>query len=229
MEVTQIEGIECGVTPSEIVNYLGVQVPERLEEWGMKMKEAPESFAVIEKEILQFGKIISGILTVSILANSETQNRIKAAGKEIPQETGRKWRYVKKACLTLTLLCGLAISISTPYLLPRKDSSKCGRPRGTGKRGKEGSGIYPELAVLGIREGVTSSLQEEVARTTIFLTSFELSRQELSHRGIELDVKTVRRITLELGEQALAARTAGAFPFSRSYFQKRKMRICHVF
>lgn len=83
MEVTQIEGIECGVTPREIVNYLGEQIPERIEEWGKKMKDAPENFTEIEKEILQFGKIISGILTVSILANSEIQSRIEAVGKKI--------------------------------------------------------------------------------------------------------------------------------------------------
>jgi len=97
-----------------------------------------------------------------------------------------------------------------------------------GKRGKEGSGIYPELAALGIREGASAPLREEVSRTTIFMPSFELSRQELSRRGVDLDVKTVRRITLELGEEALSARKMdvqkwreGKFPASDAFRGKR--------
>jgi len=208
IEVKQIEGIECGLSPDEITDYFGKQIPERLEEWGLQLKDDPGNFGAVEKEVLQFGKVICGILTVAILADSEVQNLTEAAGKEIIKGTGMKWRHVNRIWRTVILLCGLTVSIYTPYLLPRKKSSQCGRPRGIGKRGKEGAGIYPEFAVLGIREGVTGPLQEEIARTTIFLPSFELSRRELNHRGIELDVKTVRRITLELGEQGLAARTA---------------------
>ncbi len=102
-------------------------------------------------------------------------------------------------------------------------------PRGrTGKgRGSEGSGLYPELAAFRISEGSSPNVQAEVGRLVGQLP-IEQARAELSRRGIELDEKTVRRIAVELGEQALATRTrdlarfrAGELPAGNEFAGKR--------
>jgi len=206
MEVSQIKGIECELIPSEIAEYLTKQIEKLFVPWVERVKDDPANFIAVEREVLHFGNVIGGLITGAILSDKETEKGVEREAKGIRRTSEKKWKHVRRTWLTITLLCGLAISIYTPYFVPRRDCNKAGRPRGIGKRGKEGVGIYPELASLGIREGVTASLQEEVARTTIFMPSFELSRQELKHRGIPLDVKKVRRITLELGEHALSAR-----------------------
>src|SRR5437016_6384269 len=81
-------------------------------------------------------------------------------------------------------------------------------PRGrTGKgRGAEGSGLYPELAAYRISEGSSPNVQAEVGRLVGQLP-IEQARAELARRGIEPDEKTVRRIAVELGNQALTTRT----------------------
>jgi hypothetical protein len=73
-------------------------------------------------------------------------------------------------------------------------------------RGREGSGVYPELAVLGIQEGKSPALVREVARQTALLPSYAVARQELAERGLHLDIKEVHGIGQHAGQAALAYR-----------------------
>ena len=104
------------------------------------------------------------------------------------------------------LLGGLAITVTTLYCSPR------GR---TGKgRGREGSGLYPELAAYRISEGCSPNVQSEVGRL-VGLLPIEQSRAELARQGLELDEKAIRRIAGELGAQMLATRTRDLMRFRR--------------
>jgi hypothetical protein len=83
----------------------------------------------------------------------------------------------------------------------------CGPALRTGRgRGREGSGVYPELAVLGIQEGKSPALVREVARQTALLPSYAIARQELAERGLDLDIKEVHGIGKHAGQAALAYR-----------------------
>ena len=89
-------------------------------------------------------------------------------------------------------------------------------PRGrTGKgRGREGAGLYPELAAYRISEGSSPNVQAEVGRQ-VALLPIEQARAELARRGLESDEKAVRRIAHELGSQMLATRTRDLLHFRR--------------
>ena len=89
-------------------------------------------------------------------------------------------------------------------------------PRGrTGKgRGREGSGLYPELAAYRISEGCSPNVQSEVGRL-VGLLPLEQSCAELARQGLELDEKAIRRIAGELGAQMLATRTRDLMRFRR--------------
>ena len=90
----------------------------------------------------------------------------------------------------------------------------------TGKgRGREGAGLYPELAVLGISEGSSPALVSLVGRQCALLPSYQIARQELAARGTPLDIKVVHRLARQLGAAVLTSRTrdllrwrAGALP-----------------
>jgi len=87
-------------------------------------------------------------------------------------------------------------------------------PRGrTGKgRGREGSGLYPELAAYRISEGCSPNVQSEVGRL-VGLLPIEQARVELARKGQEQDEKAVRRIAGELGAQILTTRTRDLMRF----------------
>src|SRR3954467_1178661 len=106
----------------------------------------------------------------------------------------------------IRLLGGLAITVMTLYCSPR------GR---TGKgRGREGSGLYPELAAYRISEGCSPNAQSEVGRR-VGLLPIEQARPELARQGLALDEKAIRRIAGELGAQMLATRTRDLLRFRR--------------
>ena len=113
---------------------------------------------------------------------------------------------------------GLAITVLTLYCSPR---GRTGRGRG-----REGSGLYPELAAYRISEGNSPNVQAEVGRLVAQLP-IEPARAELARRDLELDEKAVRRIAGELGAQMLATRTrdlmrfrAGTLPAASEFADK---------
>jgi hypothetical protein len=96
------------------------------------------------------------------------------------------------------LLGGLLISVMTMY---------CSPARRTGRgRGREGSGLYPELGVLGIQEGKSPALVRELGRLTALLPSYEMVQEELAERGVKLNIKEVHGIGRYAGQAALTYR-----------------------
>ena len=104
------------------------------------------------------------------------------------------------------LLGGLAITVMTLYCSPRARTGK--------GRGREGAGLYPELAAYRISEGSSPNVQAEVGRQ-VALLPIEQARAELARHGLESDEKAVRRIANELGAQMLATRTRDLLRFRR--------------
>ena len=122
----------------------------------------------------------------------------------------------------IRLLGGLSITVMTLYCSPR------GRT-GTG-RGREGSGLYPELAAYRIGEGSSPNVQAEVGRR-VGLLPIEQARTELARQGLDFDEKAIRRIAGELGAQILATRTRDLLRFRRgelpagSEFQDKRVAV----
>jgi hypothetical protein len=100
--------------------------------------------------------------------------------------------------LLIRLLGGLLIHVLTIYCSP---ALRTGRGRGC-----EGSGLYPELGVLGIQEGKTPALVRDVGRLTALLPSYEAVQQELAERGLKVNIKEVHGIGQYAGQAALAYR-----------------------
>lgn len=122
--------------------------------------------------------------------------------------------------MTLRLLGGLVLWVSTIYCGPAA--------RGGNGRGREGAGLYPELAVLGFQEGDSPALCSLVARTTALMPSFAMAQQELAQRGVKLDIKVVYGIAGQAGAATLAYRTrelqryrAGEMPAGTEFAGKR--------
>jgi hypothetical protein len=102
----------------------------------------------------------------------------------------------------LTLLGGSTLRVQTPYVLTRR---RRGLPRL--QRGKEGNGSYPVLRQLGFLGRASPGLISEVAYR-VASASIEEAHDDLTRRGLDVDLKTVRLLALKLGEQGLKARDA---------------------
>ena len=100
----------------------------------------------------------------------------------------------------VTLLGGSTVRIQSPYYLERPP--KRGRRRGRGRRGRQGNGLYPGLAVLGIHYRLSPALASEVARLTVMSTAQE-AVETLKLRGISVDRKKVLALTGRLAQRGL--------------------------
>jgi hypothetical protein len=102
--------------------------------------------------------------------------------------------------VAVTLLGGSIVRIRSPYYLERPP--KRGRRRGKGRRGKQGNGLYPRLAVLGIHFRISPALASEVARLTVMSTAQE-AVETLQLRGIKVDRKKLLALTGRLAQRGL--------------------------
>jgi hypothetical protein len=116
----------------------------------------------------------------------------------VTAQTSRKHRNGEVRSLLIRLLGGMVLAVSTLYCSPVARTGK--------KRGREGTGLYPELGVLGIQEGMSPALVEEVGRLTALLPSYEIAQRELAQRGLDLDIKEVHGMGQHAGQAALAYR-----------------------
>jgi hypothetical protein len=95
-------------------------------------------------------------------------------------------------------LGGLILWVTTLYV---GSATRTGRGRG-----REGSGLYPELGLLGIQEGKSPALVYAVGRLTALLPSYAMAQEELAERGVPVSLKLVQGIGRYAGQAALAYR-----------------------
>jgi hypothetical protein len=100
--------------------------------------------------------------------------------------------------LKVRLLGGLVVWVWTMYFSVALRTGK--------GRGREGSGLYPELAELGIQEGKSPALVRELVRLAALLPSYEAVVRELAERGMQVNVKEVHKIVKQAGQAALTYR-----------------------
>jgi hypothetical protein len=107
--------------------------------------------------------------------------------------------------VTVDLLGGGKVTVTTPYYLRRASSR-----RGHGGRGKAGNGLYPALSVMGVHERLTPAYASLVTREVI-KGSLDEAQVTLTTRGVHRDRKAIGRVVRIVGQRATA-------------FQKRLMK-----
>jgi hypothetical protein len=160
---------------------------------------------LIEEEILKLFREASGEVMGEILKNLCQDKELEVKAIELSQKK-RSWlkrgRYEE---VEIKLLSGEGVKIRTIYMYPDRKKI-CGRKRKKKVRWKGGSGCYPVLNLLGISHHATPGLISEVSRQAVIQSSMEKAREELSHRGIKLDIKVVRKLSLHFSQGAIEYR-----------------------
>jgi hypothetical protein len=157
---------------------------------------SPEDVRCLELDAAALGRELSDrVSQAAIVANVDGADCEPAAPRGGTRSLGkRKTRF--------RLLGGREVAVRVQYRMPRRQDHR-GRRRGVGRRGKAGQGIYPALARLGIADGVTPALASEVAWHATEAASMDVAQQALLRRGIDLDTKTIRRVTYCFARRAL--------------------------
>jgi hypothetical protein len=188
---------------SETISQFAAQTEVRQGEWAQRLAQTPDAFAEVERDIDQYFRQGAGQVTAALLAAVTAQAAMQVQAEQVRRQATHALQKSKPRPLQIRLLCGLMLFITTGYCAPRR------KPGET--RTERPSGLYPELAALGLGKGCSPALQYTVARIVALSPSIALAHKELSREGIRLDKKTVRRIAEQFGGQLLALRRREVF------------------
>lgn len=135
-------------------------------------------------------KIIERVLE-DLLTAPDFLKRLKVLGGKLGM------RFEEYRPLHIRLRNGLKIKISSPYFL--KSKSKRGRK----KKGPNGRGKHLGLALIGILGKVSPAFLSKTVLMSLLCPSFAVAKSVLSEQGIEIAVKTLRRLSKVAGVEGM--------------------------
>jgi hypothetical protein len=180
----------CGQFHSELM----MQVPL----WRQRLSQEPGRFRELEEEIGLFYGRGGAMLTAGLLAEVSTLPATQQVVAELQKEAVVSLRPPEKRSRRIQLWGGLILWVTTLYCGPRERTGR--------GRGKQGAGLYAELAAFGFGPGCSPAVQSNVARQVALCPSIRLAKQELERQGLKLNLKAVRRIGEQTGLQLLTIR-----------------------
>jgi len=189
---------------SQIVKDFESQLRERMDGW--MSARTPTGFRETELEIAAAARGLADEVTAKILVtmadDGQWAEEVVSAARTHGPYRGGGHRPV-----TVTLLGGKSVTLRVKYLKPDRRGLQ-GRPRGVGRRGKGGAGLYPVLAALGIWFAVSPAAAAEICRQVADSDSVRAGREALNRRGLDLGHKQTLRIVNHVGQRIVAQRSA---------------------
>ena len=185
----------------ELAQFL-IEVSEQIAVWTNTLIAHPEQFPDIEHTIDQNFRNAAGRFAATILHKASKHESTGERLDDVRANAGTPLRNPVKQSVTLRLLCGIVLIVTTLYCAPARTKNS----RDDHVVTEERRGLYPELALYGFAKKSSAALENKVSRAAVLYPSFDIARQELAADGLALDVNEVRRITLQCGEGLLALR-----------------------
>lgn len=168
-----------------------------------------EQFLAFEQAAEALGReVVDRLVEAKIFEAHVDRSTRRVAGKEARarfREAGETQRIdnMGPRPASVRLSGGGVLRVKTPYYRPNR-KGLVGRPRT--KRGPDGTGCYPVLERLGIRDGVTPLTRSKISRQIVQCGSYAEALDQLRSDGLELDVSTLVRVAVATGSAALERR-----------------------
>jgi hypothetical protein len=137
--------------------------------------------------------------------------------KQIAARSAMRFKGFKPT--SIRLLSGQALAIESPYFTKVPPKAHRGRKR------KAKNGCHLALAYLGLIDRCSAVLASAAVQAALLCPSLEIAHRTLASFGIAMNVKTIRRLCLSLGDQALENRHRIALSDDDSV-DKRIVFIC---
>jgi hypothetical protein len=169
-----------------------------LPDWKQRLTFTPDQLEELEQEVHATFARGADLVVAGLVAIVMKQDEFAKAAKQ----TRKDYRFpLGRGCnrtVRIRLLGGLVIWAASLYCPPRKKLF--------GREDENIPGLHIELAQFGFGKGCSPALQSRVARQAALCPSLGLAQQELQRSGLQMDVKTIRRITQQCGNGLLALR-----------------------
>lgn len=187
------------VGPEEMAGQFYGELMAAMPGWVRRLGEDPSRLAELEHDVHGAFQRGADLVVAGLIAGV-----MKESGfEEVCERTRQNYRFPlsrgRKRSLQIRLLGGLLVWVTSLYCEPRVGWFR--------RREEKVPGLHIELAPFGFGKGCSPALESRVSRQAALCPSFELAQEELARDGVQMDVKTVARITYQCGEGMLALRT----------------------
>ncbi len=176
------------------------EVCSKMGDWQARLQRCPEDLETLERDVrnefMRGADLVVAGLTAEVMASDALSEASEQTRTHFEQPLAKG----RKRSLRVQLLGGMVFWVSSLYCEPRKGLF---REKDDGARG-----VYVELEQFGFGKAISPALESRVSRQAALCPSFELTQSELERDGVELDVKAVRRIAQQCGENLLRFRTS---------------------
>ncbi len=159
-------------------------------EWIIRQKDDikdPSTLEDVEKKIFKATDNLAGQLLSLKIQESLDSEELKEDASELIKACPKKVKNQGPREIKIRPFRGDPFIVKTNYYSQKK------------------AGCYPCLILLGIHEHCTPGFASEISMLSSLLSSFKETQQVLSDQGVELDIKTIERISLQFSERARAA------------------------
>ena len=190
--------IECSPEVGENINSL-LELANNL-----LSSSTGEEMEQHEKDLLNQVNELAGLILQQQIQHLIDSDEVKKAEEQILQSIPFKMINKGKVPVKLRTSTGFDIIVRVSYFIRKKN---CRRKK------KRNPGIYPVLCALGIYERCTPALAAQIALYAGMLGSLEEAKQVLAERGINLNVKVVRKIAYQFAERARLAQQVVTMDF----------------
>ena len=172
----------------------------------MTIPRNPESFLDMERKLYRHAaQAADSIMLQKITELHEDKDFVKEIVKEVREDN--EFPLINKGWKDVSVLLpgGTKVLIKTPYL--RKNWKKISGKKHK-KRGQKGSGMYPVLEALGIKDGVSPATRSEIALYTVQAASYQEAVRMLERKGLKIGKSTLKRIAVATARADISLRDA---------------------
>jgi len=201
--VAQVDGPDRPFVKSaeEMAGKFSAELMGQMPSWKSRLVENPACLPQLEQDVHAAFARGADLVVTGLLAMVMGREDFLAEAERTRRECDTPLRPGRERKIQVRLLGGLVIWLTSLYCPPRR------RRRGpVGDEASSTPGMYVELAQFGFGKGCSPALESRVARQAAFHTSYQNACDELARDGVDLDVKTVRRIATQCGERSLTLR-----------------------
>ena len=185
----------------EHLRLLNTQLREALKEVGELIEkdiliQTPGQLEEFEKETADKTDRLAGLILGLGLQKSLNSPEMREDSAALIKSFPKKMKNQGIRKVVINPLRGIPVTVKTEYFSPKAKKDRRKRKR---------RGCYPGLVLSGIYDRCTPGLSSDIALTATALSSFEEARYILNERGRDLDIKTIRNVTIRYSERSRSA------------------------
>ena len=208
------------VSPEEMAGRFHGELIGAMPEWKRRLGEDPSRLAELEYDVRNAFSRGSDLVVAGLIALVMKQPGFDDACEDTRQNHCVPLSRGRMRPLRIRLLGGLLVWVTSLYCAPRRGWFR--------KVEEKVPGLHVELAQFGFGKGCSPALESRVSRQAALNPSLQFAQEELARDGLQMDVKTIARITYQCGSGMLALRAEelrqwrlGELPAGKEFAGKR--------